>query len=389
LRWSGVALRLGGWALLLCIFDGSVQAQSAPAKLAFDLGFSRAFPPSVVTGEAASYLLLGARFDVPVSAGASLFGSLFGGLTPDNRTGDWGSARLGMQAFTRSDRPVSVGLTLSGEGFGVGDPTSYRAAVFRATPELRVRIGSAYLSLRGYAGAGSSRVRRLTRRRRRVDRRRGALVITPLWMAGGGGEINVPIGPSWLIFGADGSSAGAGGFGSAYVGGSGPLPGGLSWTLEVRGWDTPDRHEGAAIASLRVPIGRSFTAETSGGRYGPDPLLDTPADASLATVLSWQALREHAGPEPPARIVDRERSLVRFTLRAPLAFEVTLAGDFSGWESLPMQPHGDEWVLEMAVEPGTHFFGFRVDGVWIVPLGAERVQDEWGQQSAVLVVPAP
>jgi 1,4-alpha-glucan branching enzyme len=79
---------------------------------------------------------------------------------------------------------------------------------------------------------------------------------------------------------------------------------------------------------------------------------------------------------------------VRFQLDLPEATRVDLLGGFTGWEPMPMARAGATWSLELSVPPGTHHFGFLVDGEWHVPDGAPgNVPDDWGRVNATLVVP--
>jgi len=44
-------------------------------------------------------------------------------------------------------------------------------------------------------------------------------------------------------------------------------------------------------------------------------------------------------------------------------------------------------VVEVTMEPGTHHFGYVVDGEWYVPENEQSVvADEWGRTNAILVI---
>ncbi len=58
---------------------------------------------------------------------------------------------------------------------------------------------------------------------------------------------------------------------------------------------------------------------------------------------------------------------VSFSLSAPDARNVKLAGDFTGWEEAPceMKRSGNgSWKATVAVAPGQHEYRFIVDGQW-------------------------
>jgi hypothetical protein len=82
-------------------------------------------------------------------------------------------------------------------------------------------------------------------------------------------------------------------------------------------------------------------------------------------------------------------TVVVFRLERQDAGRVDLMGGFTGWEARPMRRAGATWTLEVEVVPGTHHFGFLVDGEWYVPEGVPgNVPDEWGRVNATLVVPS-
>lgn len=76
-----------------------------------------------------------------------------------------------------------------------------------------------------------------------------------------------------------------------------------------------------------------------------------------------------------------------FTLNAPDAARVLLAGDFTQWQDRPIplkrQP-GGVWQATVALPPGDHHYRFIVDGEWRDdPECPERVDNPFGTQDAV------
>lgn len=56
-----------------------------------------------------------------------------------------------------------------------------------------------------------------------------------------------------------------------------------------------------------------------------------------------------------------------FSLRAPAASSVLLAGDFTHWQQEPIplrKKTGDIWQIEVQLKPGTYHYRFVVDGQW-------------------------
>jgi 1,4-alpha-glucan branching enzyme len=76
-----------------------------------------------------------------------------------------------------------------------------------------------------------------------------------------------------------------------------------------------------------------------------------------------------------------------FSITAPGANNVALAGDFTNWQQrpIPMKPQGGgRWQATVALPPGTHHYRFIVDGQWRDdPDCAIRVPNPYGTQNAV------
>ena len=86
--------------------------------------------------------------------------------------------------------------------------------------------------------------------------------------------------------------------------------------------------------------------------------------------------------------------LVEFSLEAPGATTVAVAGDFSGWESdfVLEDADGDgTWTGRVPITPGLHKYMFVIDGTdWVTDPGAQRYSDDgFGNRNAVLAVSPP
>ena len=79
-----------------------------------------------------------------------------------------------------------------------------------------------------------------------------------------------------------------------------------------------------------------------------------------------------------------------FSLSAPEAKEVLLAGDFTEWEQHAVQlKKGDDgvWQTTVLLEPGKHEYRFLVDDQWQDdPASAWRVVNSFGSENCVCVV---
>lgn len=81
---------------------------------------------------------------------------------------------------------------------------------------------------------------------------------------------------------------------------------------------------------------------------------------------------------------------MKFTLPAPDAANVALAGDFTSWElnPKPMKKGKDgQWAATLNLAPGRYEYKFIVDGQWLEdPASAERVDNPYGGLNCVCVV---
>ncbi len=86
--------------------------------------------------------------------------------------------------------------------------------------------------------------------------------------------------------------------------------------------------------------------------------------------------------------------LVEFSLEAPGATTVAVAGDFSGWESdfVLEDADGDGvWTGRVPITPGIHKYMFVINGTdWVTDPGAQRYADDgFGNRNAILAVAPP
>ncbi|HXU74452.1 MAG TPA: isoamylase early set domain-containing protein [Polyangia bacterium] len=83
-------------------------------------------------------------------------------------------------------------------------------------------------------------------------------------------------------------------------------------------------------------------------------------------------------------------TLVRFSLHAPGARAVALAGDFNGWrpDVTPLRRGGDgQWIVEVPLTQGNWSYSFVVDGKWVEdPLAESWRADGFGGKNAVVRV---
>ncbi|MDH3225108.1 MAG: glycogen-binding domain-containing protein, partial [Gemmatimonadota bacterium] len=191
-------------------------------------------------------------------------------------------------------------------------------------------------------------------------------------------------------------TAGAG----LYEGRAGPYRRGfLEWifsgpaTLRLSGevWDTPLGVVYAGNVGLHVSLWGRWSARADGGRGVPDPLVRAPQGLQGGGFLGLRILDMNPmGPgSTTVRVVESSESgsTVMFTLPRSVGEAVSVLGGFSDWEARPLLLEDGRWTTTLRIPPGTHHFGFEVDGRWYLPGDAPgRVADEWGQENGTLVI---
>jgi Glycogen recognition site of AMP-activated protein kinase len=366
--------------LVLCalLLPGGLRGQAGDIRL--EVGASRSFPPAGVDATTSNYLTGALRADW-MSGSTGLFGGVFGGISTDNLGGDFLAATAGGR-LTTGRGPLSASVLGVGTGFRVGAPFVYETFTGLLQPEIRIRSGRTVLALIGEGGLG----------RTRIEFRRDRLTRTAtadLWHYGGGAEIRIE-GPRVLLtVGGAAYEATAGRYSKGEVQLVLALPSGGQIRGEVGIWSLPVGTETTGEISVTVPVGRWF-AEASGGRSAPDPLLRT--EPGRQGWLTVGRVLKRFGPAPRVPLLTLEPSdagaVARFRIDGGAAEKVELIGDFTDWEPVELsEGRGSVWTVTMALPPGTHHFGFLLDGTWFVPDSAPgRVADDWGQVNATVVV---
>ncbi len=115
--------------------------------------------------------------------------------------------------------------------------------------------------------------------------------------------------------------------------------------------------------------------------------------AALAAILIVRS-SDMLEPRPDPNAAAVETTTTRFVFLAPQASRVAVTGDFVNWdlEGVPLTSVGDDgvWVAELQLPPGVYHYVFVVDGSeWRTdPNAASQVDDGFGQENSVLLVPA-
>lgn len=174
-----------------------------------------------------------------------------------------------------------------------------------------------------------------------------------------------------------------------------PLVRGLRWLGRPREFAFPPAVPLAAAAGLvlwllAAPFG---TGPAPGGRAGAS---DGSPSSPVASSTTGAAARTdaRAASDAGAAPAGAARVYVEFTLEAPEAGAVAVAGDFTGWEpSVRLEDRDGDgvWSGRVPLQPGIHEYMFVVDGErWITDPHAERYsRDGFGNRNAVLTIALP
>jgi 1,4-alpha-glucan branching enzyme len=90
----------------------------------------------------------------------------------------------------------------------------------------------------------------------------------------------------------------------------------------------------------------------------------------------------------------KKKKQVKFKLNAPKAKNVSVAGDFNGWDtkSHPLRPDkrdgsNEMWQRIVRLEPGAYEYRFIVDDMWYDdPNSLERCANEFGCYNCIIRV---
>jgi len=95
------------------------------------------------------------------------------------------------------------------------------------------------------------------------------------------------------------------------------------------------------------------------------------------------------GSEDVIESLTRLPKKVEFTFKSPLATSVKLAGDFTEWETNPIEMMRSDgvWFTVVPLPPGSYSYRFIVDGCWCDDPGSDqRIPNPFGTQNAVIHV---
>jgi len=161
----------------------------------------------------------------------------------------------------------------------------------------------------------------------------------------------------------------------------------------VRGWVTAGRwladdlDDAMLDAGVRIGLGDRIGLTGQYSVEASDPLFWNEARRGFSVGVD---VRLGSAPNPYASPLAPARTNGEMLFRVPVGPDQTavwVAGDFTGWERVPLQREGDHWVAALRIPPGVHHYAYVDDrGRWFLPPGVPRVDDGMGGESGVLIV---
>ncbi len=359
------------------------------SEVTIEMGASQVGPPSGVDAATARYAVGGIRASKYTSDGSGLFTSVLVGRSFIGMNGgDFLSGTVGGALRQNWGSSWTGGFDVRALGFEVRAPFPYRAFAAEGGPTLQYRSGRVSVKVSGLAGVGTSRLQL----RRRPDSPVVRTIDQDLWRVGGDTEFLVRSGKTWLGLGAGAHHTSGGTYAS---GGLRLILAGAQGAAELRldAWDTPLGTRTTGGIAIVLPVRGRWSLRGFLGRSEPDPMtLAEPGSGSGGLLLGRTVYRSTTSTRRASLYqvlgTTDTGARVRISVVAPTtATRVEVMGDFSLWDPVPMVFEGDGWTAVLEIGIGIHHFGFLVDDEWFVPDDApDVVPDEWGRQSATLVI---
>lgn len=150
---------------------------------------------------------------------------------------------------------------------------------------------------------------------------------------------------------------------------------------------------GAIYATGAWWLTSRLAATASAGDLAADPLRGFPSRRLVAAGLRWRlgalVKRPRASAATVTAEVVRRGGATVLRVHAPAARQVEVRGDFTGWQPVPLVRAGAAWELRLDTRAaGTVRLALRIDGgAWRLPENLPAVEDDFGERSALLVIP--
>lgn len=153
-------------------------------------------------------------------------------------------------------------------------------------------------------------------------------------------------------------------------------------------WASDEKRETGWNLGASLDLTSELAAQAGVGRTSGDPMFATEPRRTWSVGLRYR-IGGRPGRSSASTLPEYTAGAV--PLRVPSDAgegRIYVAGSFNGWEKVPMHRNGDDWTVELSLDPGYYEVAF-VDetGHWFVPEGMNgRRRDGMGGWIMVLVV---
>jgi hypothetical protein len=362
-RRARASVVLGALAVLLTSSDAGAQGLSVEASA------GRVVYAPVSPDVGTSHVMGTVRYDTP--RGLSIAATAAPPLGTDHHA--WGAVGVGGRLLPSGSRTsrMAVGLDFGAHGLLFRDSfvgAAGSGAIISALPFVSVSSGPGTIELGGGWRGQTLSYAGVSERRSVYEARARAI-----YSAGIRVEADAR-----LVRATEGTYPFLGG--TLYHGGT-PLQ---VWVQAGR-WLSTELDDVTWGAGVGVSLGNRVTLWANVRQDAPDPLYWNVARRS------WGAgITRRFGRAAPARLpaVPAGEVVIRLSAVDVSGKAVSIAGEFNGWQPVPMQRDGHDWVLRLRLAPGVYRYAFRSEtGDWFVPASVVgRRDDGMGGHVAVLVV---
>jgi hypothetical protein len=375
-RWGGVGAGDARLCGVVCAVAGMlslpVSAIAQAPRWEVDLSGSRIEYDSLAPLNAPSMSAL-AEWRRP-----SLFGRLLGSVTGFQASGWSGQARGDLARWLSPFGVRSpVRLEFAGTGAGSHHSSGFNATILRGDVRVHVR------GRRAGAWVGTS----LATARNSFDTARVGGVIPSVGLWAQSGSIRATLGGSATR--VSGATYPEANLALSFTRGTVDLTAYAGFRQSPRTVLSDD--EGWAGLTAAVWVRPRAAVVISGGEYSPDLLQGLPGGRFFSIGIRLTSGRSRPIPlTTPAPIVYTPAAARSGSIGFEVdgAEQVEIAGDWTGWERVPMtQDSRGRWIVPAVLQPGVYRFNLRVDGErWIVPDAVPAIDDGYGGRVGLLII---
>jgi 1,4-alpha-glucan branching enzyme len=137
---------------------------------------------------------------------------------------------------------------------------------------------------------------------------------------------------------------------------------------------TQNTQAGKTLKKQKAPLNKGVERLRKPDRR---QIVDTEITAAAADSRSGQT----AISASKAKVIE-----VNFTIEAPHAESVKIAGDFSEWSLKAMEKRGKTWETTLALAPGRYEYRYVADGEWVSDPSAAACPNTFGSHNSVVLV---